>query len=356
MKFSLSFYLLLLTCSVFGQISYDVNSDHVSFTNNFTMEELSHWTPLNIEFMEEDLGRTGTFASNYIQFNNTAITENTLLENGRLIIQKPNNGVFPATLQTRMLLNDSELKFTNDNSWETFRVYSNIAKDGVVDIRNSSGGLKIRMNTNTANVGSITTYGIANTQLVSLTSSGGRGYVGVADTDGGFEAGIYVNAGGEGIVFGDTKNFRVKHPEKSNKEIWYASLEGPEVGAYDRGTAQLESGEVFIPFKDHFKHIANTKNMTVQLTPHEWDTYGLAVVEKTTEGFIVKELKGGNGDFSFDWEVKCVRAGKEKFQVVRDEDPNLSPATNLPIADYNKKTDTPDTSLEKSTKSKNCKH
>jgi hypothetical protein len=109
------------------------------------------------------------------------------------------------------------------------------------------------------------------------------------------------------------------HPEKADKEIWYASLEGPEAGAYVRGTSSLKQGEAFVEFPDHFKMVANMESMTVILTPLHWDTFGLAVIEKNENGFRVKELKGGTGDFSFDWEVKCVRKGFENYEVIKQK-------------------------------------
>ena len=62
--------------------------------------------------------------------------------------------------------------------------------------------------------------------------------------------------------------------------------------------------------------------MTVILTPLSASSEGLAVIEKTTSGFKVKELRSGTGNYSFDWEVKCVRQGFENYQVVRDIDEN----------------------------------
>ncbi len=128
---------------------------------------------------------------------------------------------------------------------------------------------------------------------------------------------MYINSFNQGVLFADIKSFRMPHPEKADKEIWYASLEGPEAGAYDRGTGQLVNGEAFIPFSEDYNIVANSETMTVQLTPHGWDTYGLAVVTKSKNGFYVKELKGGEGNFKFDWEVKCKRSGREEFQVIR---------------------------------------
>ena len=120
-------------------------------------------------------------------------------------------------------------------------------------------------------------------------------------------------------IAAEIKNFRMDHPEDPTKEIYYVSLEGPEAGAYERGTAKLVNGEAFIEYSDHFRLVKGDNTPTMILTPHSIDTYGLAVVEKRANGFVVKELKGGNGNFEFDWEVKTVRAGYEDYQVVRDK-------------------------------------
>lgn len=145
----------------------------------------------------------------------------------------------------------------------------------------------------------------------------GTGYAAVYDNAGVAQAGFYIDNNGNGVVFADLKPFRMDHPEDADKEIWYVAMEGPEAGAYTRGTATLENGEAFVPFPEHFSLLATPETMTVILTPLSIDTYGLAVVEKTDKGIRVKELKGGSGNFEFDWEVKCVRKGQENFEVIR---------------------------------------
>lgn len=169
-----------------------------------------------------------------------------------------------------------------------------------------------------------------NTGAGYLRDSPNNGYVWVSGSDDVGDdpptAGMYVNSLGLGVVFGDIKFFRIDHPAKEDKQIWYASLEGPEAGAYDRGSSKLENGTAFIPYSDHFKIVASDKNVTFSLTPLSADTYGLAVVEQTSEGFRVKELAGGQGDFEFTWEVKAVRKGYENYRVIRDAKEAL-PAT-----------------------------
>ena len=155
---------------------------------------------------------------------------------------------------------------------------------------------------------------------------------------------LFVNSNDKGVVAADkifttdlavtgVKNFHIQHPRDPSKEIWYACVEGPEAAAYERGSAHLQNGETFVPFSEHFAAIINPATVTVQLTAQSTDTYGLAVVEKTATGFRVKELKGGTGNFSFDWEVKAVRTGYEGYQPVRPFVPSIQPdASKEPAA------------------------
>ncbi|MEL7532007.1 MAG: hypothetical protein AAFN10_11890 [Bacteroidota bacterium] len=156
------------------------------------------------------------------------------------------------------------------------------------------------------------------TRVAAGISPNDRGFINVYDEFNNLKAGIQVNASGQGEVFGDFKSFRIDHPEDPTKEIWYANLEGPEAGAYARGTAELVNGQATISFPDHFQLIATADNMTIMLTPLSGDSEGLAVIEKTTQGFVVKELRGGTGNYRFDWEAKCIRQGYENFEVIRD--------------------------------------
>lgn len=133
-----------------------------------------------------------------------------------------------------------------------------------------------------------------------------------------------------GIVVADTfigslKNFRMDHPSDPTKDIYYACVEGPEAAAYERGTGQLQHGEVFIGYSEHFGLVINPGTVTIQLTSHSTDTYGLAVVEKKANGFVVRELKGGQDNFTFDWEVKGVRKGYENYQVIRSKSAKSQP-------------------------------
>ncbi|MFK7926204.1 MAG: hypothetical protein AB8H47_29920, partial [Bacteroidia bacterium] len=131
-----------------------------------------------------------------------------------------------------------------------------------------------------------------------------------------------VNASNQGVLEADMKNFVMDHPLDANKEIVYACIEGPEAAAYERGTAELVNGRAVINFSEHFGLIANPATMTIILTPRSADSYGLAALEYTAEGFVVKELQNGSGTYSFDWEAKAVRNGFENYQVIREKRPD----------------------------------
>lgn len=149
-----------------------------------------------------------------------------------------------------------------------------------------------------------------------------NGFLAVKDSSGTTLAGVYVDSNGNGYVFADganggVKSFRMPNPNKPGTRIWYASLEGPEVAAYLRGTGHLIVGQAVVSFPEHFRTVANPQGMTVSLTPLSAESKGLAVVEKSHNRFVVQELGGGTGTYDFDYLVMAVRTGHEDFQVIR---------------------------------------
>ncbi|MEM7369482.1 MAG: hypothetical protein AAF587_12845 [Bacteroidota bacterium] len=156
---------------------------------------------------------------------------------------------------------------------------------------------------------------------MSVFSSNGRsrGAQSWRDDQGVTQVAVYINTNNEGIIEADIKNFVMDHPLDPAKEIAYASLEGPEAAAYERGTALLTNGEARIEFSEHFGLIANPETMTIILTPRSAESMGLAAMEYTSTGFKVKELQQAKGNYEFDWEAKAVRNGFEDYQVIRNK-------------------------------------
>lgn len=192
---------------------------------------------------------------------------------------------------------------------------------GGFSILNSTGsGVYLRGGYNGS--GYLHTVGSNGTDVCFINTVGGfldRAYMGIYNTGGSIRAGFYINASNQGVMFADVKNFRMDHPTDPTKEIWYACVEGPEAAAYVRGTGQMVNGEGAVVFSEDYRLVANPTSMTVMLTPLSADSKGMAVVEKTATGFKVKELSGGTGNYSFDWEVKCVRKGYEDYKAVREK-------------------------------------
>ncbi len=232
---------------------------------------------------------------------------------------------------------------TNGNTNVQIASYNNAPNYGVVSVHNQNGARLVDVGVTNEVAGYLASYG-ENLQLNSIithiTNFPDHGAIGVFGVDGNSistvpEAHMYVDANGMGRIEADIKNFVTDHPNDPTKEIVYTSLEGPEAGAYERGTATLVNGEVFVEFSEHFSLIINHSSLTVNLTPLSTNTYGLAVVEKTQNGFRVKELMNRQGNFSFDWEVKAVRKGFENIEVIREKGKNV-PVRNTSELQINK--------------------
>jgi len=135
--------------------------------------------------------------------------------------------------------------------------------------------------------------------------------------DGQAQAGMRVDADGNGIVWGDEWVVQKSNPNQPGTDIVYASIEGPEAAAYIRGTAHLVNGRAEVAFPEHFKVMASSEGITVQLTPLSAESKGLAVVEKSPDRLVVRELGNGDGTYDFDYMVMAVRKGYEDYQVIR---------------------------------------
>lgn len=219
-------------------------------------------------------------------------------------------------------IGSTQLNFVNYDAYTsaTLEGYSG----GILSLNNTTGNQLVAANASSYTCGWLYTNGPNgnfNTQMQSRDIDANYGWIGV-HKNGSAEAGITIDDNGNGVVWGDVKSFRTEHPTQPGKEIWYASIEGPEVAAYERGTAQLINGEAHITTDEHFSLIVSSENITVQVTPQSAASKGLAVIEKSPSGFTVKELMNGTGNYTFDYEIKAVRKNFENWQVVRDKNNN----------------------------------
>ncbi len=202
------------------------------------------------------------------------------------------------------------------------QMWAFISGGGLVRTFNDNGALVSELSQSNENSGILRLWGPngnLNVLLSHRTGFPNNGAVVVFDAQGTDKAGMVVDDSGNGMVFGDTKNFRMAHPSRADQEIWYACIEGPEAAAYVRGTAKLINGKASIVFPEHFQIVAQAQGMTVTLTPLDASSKGLAVTAKSASGFEVRELFQGTGNYDFDWEVKSVRKGHENYRVIRSK-------------------------------------
>ena len=204
---------------------------------------------------------------------------------------------------------------------------------GSIAVLNNGSNFRAGMQVNSNGAGSLNAEG-PNDNLNFLatylhSSYPNNGYASVNDASGNWQARMYVNTSGNGVIEADSKSFRIPHPNRPGYDIVYACIEGPEAAAYVRGTAELSNGMVNIIFPDHFQAVATETSMTILITPLSADSKGLAVVEKSTSGFTVKELANGTGTYAFDWEAKCIRKGYENFKVVQESGDDLTKGSHL---------------------------
>lgn len=193
---------------------------------------------------------------------------------------------------------------------------------GVASIQslNSSGANRAWLTETTSDAGFIQTFGpngLSNARISHLIGFPNNGFISVQDEFGDSQIRLFVNSAGQGQIVKDVSNFRMANPDDPETEIWYACLEGPEAGAYFRGTGQLIAGRSVITLPEHFRAVASPKGMTVQLTPLSASSKGLAVVEKSLERLVVQELGEGMGTYEFDFLIMAIRGGYEDYQVIR---------------------------------------
>jgi hypothetical protein len=161
--------------------------------------------------------------------------------------------------------------------------------------------------------------GNQNTVLTNLAANVNHGFFAVVDANGNNQAGMFVNTDGQGEIFADITATSIPLAGRSNHEIFYAGIMGPEAAAYLRGTAELIDGRSQIVFPEHFRQMVSEESITVMLTPLSIESKGLAVIDKDRSGFEVGELLNGTGSYSFDWEIKAIRTGYEDFQVIKEK-------------------------------------
>jgi len=147
--------------------------------------------------------------------------------------------------------------------------------------------------------------GASSTTLAGLTAvtvagtSGGSGTTALTITGGNSSAtNPAVNITGHLVA--STKSFNIPHPIHDDKRLVYGCLEGPEHGAYFRGTVEIKDvpERIAVELPDYwFKLVGD--DYTITLTPY--GPYNVWVDEKNEDGFFVEASEEEN--VKFDWVV-----------------------------------------------------
>ena len=159
----------------------------------------------------------------------------------------------------------------------------------------------------------------------SSTTLAGLTAVTVAGTSGGSGTTALTITGGDssasnpavnitGHLVASTKSFNIPHPIHDDKRLVYGCLEGPEHGAYFRGTAKFDLAMDRMPVElpeYWFKLVGD--DYTISITPH--GPYHVWVDEKLEDGFFVES--SSETDVEFDWVV----IGGRKDAIIPEVEP-----------------------------------
>ena len=126
-----------------------------------------------------------------------------------------------------------------------------------------------------------------------------------------------------GTISGAVKSFEINHPLYSDKKLVHASIEGPTLDVFYRGTSELINGKVEIELPEYFEALTKKEGRTVFLTPEvdNGNTQVAQIAYSTIDNgkFKVFEVNGTKNPFQkFSWLVMATRSDTG-FEVVQDK-------------------------------------
>ena len=119
-----------------------------------------------------------------------------------------------------------------------------------------------------------------------------------------FSGDIYSN----GDIGGYSKSFRIPHPTKEGMNLRHSSLEGPEIGVYQRGEIQGDT----ITLPDYWVGLVRDGTVTVQLTP-KGSFQQLYVVSASNTEVRIAEANGADIDCYYT--IYGERADVDRYDV-----------------------------------------
>ena len=227
---------------------------------------------------------------------------------------------FPTSPTTNQIFSDNGKTWKYDgNAWRSLNV-AGIANGGTgltnINASNSflssnSAGTALTYRNFIAGSGisfSINASSVTFTASGTISGAGTSGYVPLWTSAGTaltnslmYQVGTVINV--DGNIKAQTKSFLIPHPlDPKNKLLEHGSLEGPEHGAYLRGTASGKK-QVEIIFPDYWQPLTED-NYTVHITSK--CKYPLFIHSQSSSGFVVRRCGVdlfSNSNIEFDYLV-----------------------------------------------------
>ena len=264
----------------------------------------------------------------------TAIeTTNTVLNDNIFILN--NDATGSASVDAGIEVergDDANTRLVWDESADKWSIQPTIAAETYYPIINTGDTGTV---TNTMLAGSIANNKLTNDSVTvgsteidlgaSSTTLAGLTAVTVAGTSGGSGTTALTITGGNssatnpavsitGHLTASTKSFNIPHPIHEDKRLIYGVLEGPEFGAYNRGTVELDviPDRIAIDLPDYWWKLVGD-DYTITLTPY--GPYNVWIDEKLEDGFFV--CTSASDHVKFDWIV----TGGRKDAVIPEVEP-----------------------------------
>lgn len=205
-------------------------------------------------------------------------------------------------------------------------VYGNSGSNlGVNGVSVSAAGVR---GDSTSNIGVV---GFCATNIgVQGQSTSGIGVYGLTST------GIAGRFDGQVVVNGDfsatgMKSAVVKASDGETRRLY--CMESPESWFEDMGEAQLQSGFAAVAIPGDFATVVNLDAPYFVFVTANEDCNGLVVTERSSRGFVVKELRGGNSSAKFSFRILAKRADVsgarlQKEDFTKESSPNSVPRIN----------------------------
>jgi hypothetical protein len=137
-------------------------------------------------------------------------------------------------------------------------------------------------------------------------SDGGTGVFGSANANSGGLAGRFI---GPVLIEGDLSVTGVKGalmPHSDGSHRLFCAIESPESWFEDFGETEVVNGKAEVQFDPDFAEFIDTSAYHVFLSPYG-DSNGLYVADRTANGFLVQEQKGGTSNLAFSYRIVAKR-------------------------------------------------